>query len=68
MDSSTVVVEKAKSTDTGHVRTEHGSLAYSRCVGWMDEALSVSSVLAVSCGFLDDFQSILQGGAMIYIL
>lgn len=68
MDSSTVVVETAKSTDKGHVRSEHGSLAYSRCVGWMDEALSVSSVLSISCGFLDGFQSILQGGAMIYIL
>lgn len=68
MDSNPVVVETAKSTDTGQAKSERGSLVYSRCVGWMEEALSVSSVLGISCGFLDDFQSILQGGDMIYTL
>lgn len=48
MDLSTVVVETGNSTDTGQGRSEHGSLVYSRCVGWMDEALNVSSVLGIS--------------------
>jgi hypothetical protein len=56
MDSSSVMAETAKRTNTGQSESQHSSLIYCRCLGWMDDALRVFSALCISQSFLSNFQ------------